>query len=63
MNLGRFRNRENGEPRVGAGSNAIGIRCLPVRTHQTFAAGMTNDRASMTVILHTYQNNRIYWGF
>jgi hypothetical protein len=63
MNLGRFRNRENGETRVGAGINAIGIRCLPACMHYTVAAGMDNNRASMTIILHTYQNNRIYWGF
>jgi hypothetical protein len=63
MNLGQFSNRENGEPHIGAGSNAIGIRCLSVRTHQTIAAGMDNNRASKTIILHTYQTNRIYWCF
>lgn len=63
MNLGRFNNRGNGETRIGAGSNAIGIHCLAFRMHQPFAAGMGNNRVSMTVILHTYQNNRIYWGF
>jgi len=63
MNLGRFGNRENGEMRIGAGSNAIGIRCLPVCLNQTVSAGMENSRVSMTIILHTYQNKRIYWGF
>src|SRR5450759_5169962 len=63
MKLCRFRNWENGETHIGAGSNAIGIRCLPVCMHYTVAAGMDNNRASKTIILHTYQTNRIYWCF
>jgi hypothetical protein len=63
MNLGRFRNWENGETRGGTGSNVIDIRCPPVCMLQTIAAGMENNRVSMTIILHTYQDNRIYWGF